>query len=182
MKLSRKQIVYGGLLAVAVVALGVDKIFFSAPSSAQGSLTPATPLAMPTESKPEPAAVAPPLPGPGEGLISDHLKTVPEVDLTKTGDAFSPSKAWMLFVRPPLPPCRLRRHHWRLRSITPALDFIAAHKLTGVLESHNGGAAIVDGEMLLIGQTLDGFTLTAVQSTTARFTNGTIVVELTIAQ
>lgn len=180
MKLSRNHIVFGSL-AVAVTALVVDKLYFSEPSSAQASLVSQAEPTPPAVNKPEAAPVAPPLPEPGEGLISDHLKTVPEIDLAKTGDAFSPSKAWMLFVRPPPPPAapppppEVKVDH-------TGPDFVAAHKLTGVLESHNGGAVIVDGEMLRVGQTLDGFTLTAVQSTTARFTNGTIVVELTIAQ
>jgi hypothetical protein len=180
LKLSRNYMVFGSL-AVAVTALVVDKLYFSEPSSAQASLVSQAAPTPPTVNKPESATVTPPLPEASEGLISDHLKIVPEVDLTETGDAFSPSKAWMLFVRPPpppppaAPPPEAKVDH-------SGTDFVAAHKLSGVLESHNGGAAIVDGEMLLVGQTLDGFTLTAVQSTTARFTNGTIVVELTIAQ
>ena len=180
MKLSRNYLVYGSL-AVAVTALVVNKLFFSQPSSAQASLVSQAEPTPPAVNKPEAAPAAPPLPEPSEGLISDHLKTVPEVDLTKTGDAFSPSKAWMLFVRPPPPPSPAAPPP-EVKVDHTGADFIAAHKLSGVLESHNGGAAIVDGEMLLVGQTLDGFTLTAVQSATARFTNGTIVVELKIAQ
>ena len=173
MKVNSKQVVYGGLLAIAVVALVIDRIFFAEPSKAQGS--PELP------SKPEPpVAVSVAAPAePADGLISEHLNSIPAVDLKVMPDAFAPSKAWILATQPPPPP---------LPAPVPdkvdhrAAEFAAAHKLSALLKSHNGGAAVIDGEMVRVGETLDGYTLTAVEGSSARFINGSSVVDLTMDQ
>lgn len=174
MRFSSKQIVYGGLLAIAVVALVIDRIFFAEPSKAQASPE------LPGKLEPPPAVSVAPVAEPADGLISEHLNSIPAVDLKAMPDAFAPSKAWILATQPPPPP--------PLPAPPPdkvdhrAAEFVAAHKLSALLKSHNGGAAVIDGEMVRVGETLDGYTLTAVQGGSARFTNGSSVVDLTMDQ
>ncbi len=184
MKLSKKQAVYGGLLAVAGVALTIDRLFFSEPATAQASPPSAQAVPeLPSVEKPaklEPATV---VALPGDDLISDHLKLMPSVDLQAMPDAFSPSKQWLLAVQPPpAPPPALPPAPPPDTTDHRALDFAAAHKLSAVLASRNSGAAIVNDQMVRVGQTLDGFTLTSVKSNTARFTSGSSVVDLTMGQ
>jgi hypothetical protein len=180
LKLSKKQTVYSGLLAVAVVALAIDRIFYSEPATAQASPVATQAQAAPALPSPEKTSTPEPaitVTAPSDGLISDHLKLMPMVDLKAMPDAFAPSKAWTLASRPPpLPSAPVEKIDHS------AADFAAAHTLSAVLASHNGGAAIVNGEMLRVGQILDGFTLISVKSNTARFTNGTSIVDLTMAQ
>jgi len=184
LKITKKQAVYGGLLAVAVAALAIDRLFFSEPSTAQASPAVAEAAAAPAlpsvekTGKPEPAVSDS---VPTDGLISDHLQSMPMVDLKAMPDAFAPSKVWTLACHPPPPPPP------PLPAPPPkidhsAADFAAAHKLSAVLTSHNGGSAIVDDEMVRVGQMIDGFTLISVQSTAARFSNGSAVVDLKMDQ
>jgi hypothetical protein len=175
LKLTVKQAVYGGLLAIAVVALVIDRIFFAEPSKAQAAPE------LPTAPTPAPAISLAPIAEPIDGLISDHLKSIPFIDLKLMPDAFAPSKAWLAAIQPPPPPPPV------LPPAPPpdttdhrAIAFAAAHKLSAVLKSHNGGVAIVDGEMVSVGQTVDGYILTAVDSTSAHFASGSSVVDLTM--
>lgn len=177
MKLSMKQAVYGALLAIAGVAFVIDRIYFAEPAKAQAAPE------LPVAPAPTPAVSLAPIAEPSDGLISDHLKSLPSIDLKLMPDAFAPSKAWLSAIQPPpatlpslppAPPPDTTDHR--------AIAFAAAHKLSAVLKSHNGGAAIVDGEMIQVGQMLDGYTLTSIQSGSVRFTSGDSVVDLTMDQ
>jgi hypothetical protein len=172
-----KQGVYGALLAIALIALVIDRLYFSEPSKAQASPE------LPVAPQPAPAVSLAPIAEPADGLISDHLKSIPPVDLQVRPDAFAPSKAWLAAIQPPpVPPPALPPPPPPDKIDHRAVNFVAAHKLSAVLKSHNGGAAIVDGEMVCVGQTLDGYTLTSIQSGSARFTSGSSVVDLTMDQ
>jgi hypothetical protein len=168
-KLTAQQKVAIGLLAVAVGALIVDRLYFT-PASAAGqepvraALPSAVAVARASISN---AAVAEaPL-----GLISDELKSIEPPAIGDIPDAFQPSHSWLASQQP----------------LTAApvdhssADFLAAHKLSGVLESTTGGVAIVDGQVLRVGQNLGDFRLRAVGSRWAEFTKDGNSVRLVMA-
>jgi hypothetical protein len=60
----------------------------------------------------------------------------------------------------------------------PAEVFKAAHRLTAVLFTERGRHAVVDGKMIMPGQSIDGFTLISVTHDTAVFRSGAVTAVL----
>jgi hypothetical protein len=61
-----------------------------------------------------------------------------------------------------------------------AREFAAQHKLTATFVGAEDGRAIVDGRGLMVGQTLDGFTLVSVDRVSAQWTREGVEVRLTL--
>ncbi len=169
MKLTNRQKAAFALLAVAVAALVVDRLYFTpASAAAQSPLARAVASAAPVVRVP--SAVGS-MAAPTLGLISDQLKSITTPDLSDLPDAFEPSHSWVASQQPT---AAAPTDH-------SAADFVATHKLSAVLESENGGVAIVDGQLLRVGQRLGEFALTAVGSRWAEFTKNGTSVRLTMA-
>lgn len=171
MKVTKSQQVYFGLLAVGLIALGVDR-FVLTPPAAQASddaqsllMKPADSAAAAGNATPAPTAVSI-QPNP----IADKLKQLSASVPAPKGemrDAFTPGNSWTGG------PAGLA---------TGAENFSLNHHLTGVLVSGRSGLAMVDGKDVLVGQTLDGFKLISVKPGMALFAAGDLQVTLRIAR
>jgi hypothetical protein len=162
----KSRIICIGLLAMALVAFVVDRLFFpseamkpasAVASSAQSEKVSGTlRLKVPdTFSDSGPAASPDPPPAPRLPVISERLKALAtggNLDPACLREAFAPSDEWLAVlsapkVAAPLPQADL------------AADFTRKHKLTSVLMAGSAGCAVVDGKIVRIGQELDGFRL-----------------------
>jgi hypothetical protein len=172
-----------GVLALALVAFAVDRLFLSSgqplkPASAVASpVQPAAPPMPPAVPLPAAAAAggtAPPAAAGGTAppaslapsqplVFSDRLKALAAAkDLApaRVREAFAPSPEWLATLQAPKPvetPVNLGE------------EFARKHKLTSVLLSGGVGRAIIDGKILTVGQKLDGFTLTGLAPDSATF-------------
>jgi hypothetical protein len=160
MKITNEQKIYVAVLGVAVAALLIDHAY-SGPHSAS-----AAPSALSAHTAVQPEPMIPvESPSLNEGMIASKLKAIPPFDLNQICDAFSPSKIWADSVQP--------------QSARPD-QFETSHKLSAVLSSHNGGGAIVNGELVRVGETVDGFKLMGVGARSAVFSKGTLRVDLNL--
>ncbi len=108
--------------------------------------------------------------------IADELDRVAATrgfDLVRIPDAFQPSSSWLT---------------GRMETEAPAPDRSAAerfkqdHTLTAVMVTGSKGYAIIDGEFLLMGQQMDGFTLVAVGNRSVVLESTEARVELTLPE
>jgi hypothetical protein len=175
--MNKERKIYVAIGGLALAILGADRLFFAAatsPDSASaGLIVPASAASAPGS----PARGAPPaidLEAASLALRTDQslpyrlesFSRANAYDLSAVGDAFLPSEAWQARVKPTPSPAD--------KSAVQPLDrrieqFIAGHKLTAVMLNADGGIAMVDGQPLRPGQTLDGFKLVAVHSGQAEF-------------
>jgi hypothetical protein len=155
--MTTKNKAYTAIVSVGLLALVIDRVYFTPPAAAAApaAIAEAVPHA-PLKTDGTSAE-----PGP-EGTIASKLAAVGLPDLQNLTDAFSPSKAWIGGSQPVVD------------------DFKTTHKLTAVMTSHSGGGAIVNGQLIKLGQTLDGFTLTTINSRTVEFVKGSTKVELSV--
>jgi hypothetical protein len=95
------------------------------------------------------------------------------LDASKTPDAFVPSPAWQ-----PVEPAS-----GSIGAELAAEEFRRRHTLTAVMALADRGACVVDGRSIQVGQSIDGYTLLAVQPRSATFENRAGVrVELTLTE
>jgi hypothetical protein len=171
MKLTRSQKTAIGLLGVALVALVIDRTFFS-PSEAGAAPVPAAQAAAAAaepaatgnkqESAPVPDALTAVL---SDALISSKLKSLTGVDVEHVRDAFAPSQQWVTAQRPPVATVAPPVHNI-------SADFVAAHRLNAVMASRStagGGEAIVDGQFVRVGQYIGSWRLIGVNKHSATF-------------
>jgi hypothetical protein len=174
MKVTKSQKVYFGVLAVGLLALGVDRFVLTPPTAAASDDAQSL-LVKPGDASTGAADAIPAIPASftiQANPISDKLKQLNDSVPASKGelrDAFTPGTAWT--------------------GATPAASATAAvvnfpdtHHLTGVLVSGRTGQAMVDGKDVLVGQTLDGFKLIAVKPGIAVFQQGDVQVTLRIAK
>jgi hypothetical protein len=159
MKITTKQKIYGVVLTLGVAAFIIDRAYFT-PSSAIAS-PPKAETSNHTDRNSDPQTLDPSTTS--ESLIAAKLRSISPLDWDHLADAFSPR--WMNINLP-------GGHS----------EFAMKHKLTAVLASHGGGGAIVNGALVRVGQSIDGFTLIAVDRQGAIFASGNTRVTLTINQ
>jgi len=157
MKLNRSRIIVLALLAVAAVALLVDRLLLApsatGPKQALGAsgTTPATTGVQESASA---------IDGDARPRFADRLRaTAEQCELDPAGmrDGFTPAEAWLkeLVAAPPpaesdpAPPA----------GPSPGDLFAQQHTLTSVIMTRSGGSAVVDGKVVPLKQTVDGFTL-----------------------
>src|SRR5262249_39681143 len=155
--------VYFGLLALGLVALLLDRCVFT-PASAEASDQASDLLITkaPPTSKESPAPVQKPSStapaGNPVGLKLSALSESMHLPQASVKDAFCPSQEWVNAATPPPPPSPAK-------PVTPAPvlpRFDQTHTLSGVMLSESSGAAMVDGKLVRIGQSIDGFKLVSV--------------------
>jgi len=165
MKLSKQRKATIAVLALALLAFAVDKVFLGAegagPRRAAGA-TPGLPAGAAHAAPADGATLAGIPTGPS---LADRLRDVAVSRDLKTDavrDAFAPAQSWM--PKPTTRPATTRPARQR-----PA--FGKTHTLMALMAGPNG-SAIVDGECLRIGDKLDGYTLVSVTRQAAVFQCG----------
>jgi hypothetical protein len=175
MKITKSQKVYFGLLAAGLVALGVDRFVLS-PQTAAAADNAQSLLIKPGDSVTASGNVL------SSSSTVTSLKTNPVADKLKRlndsvpaakgdlRDAFTPGAAWVSAVGGD--------------SSAPngVANFSQTHHLTGVLVSGRTGQAMIDGKLILMGQTVDSYKLIAVKTGIAIFEAGDVQVTLRIAK
>lgn len=168
MKLGRKQTIYGVVLGAAAVAFVIDRIFFSPPAAGAAPAMTARPAhAEPQAAPAVPVTVSQAVPA---GWLADRLRAATRKssqDLHDAGlrDVFVAPAGW----RPARPATAVVS--------APKVPLFAdafrrEHHLGGiVIEGHNS-RAIVDGQLIPVGQEFDGFRLVSLSRQSAQFVRG----------
>jgi hypothetical protein len=171
MKVSNKIKIYGAVLGLAVGAWGVDAAFFSAtPAKAVATATPTA-----AEATTDPAVAAAGMSdvvaaatsesetGIPANWISDRLRAWPgsgNLKLAGLRDAFAAPDAWIARQQPAVV----------AQSGQAADTFQKSHRLAAVLlDGKGGGRALVNGRLLPVGQSIDGYRLASVTKQSATF-------------
>ncbi len=166
MDLSPRQKVFVSILALGAGALLVDRAFLPGPKQAAAGTEPEAAGDAPASH----AAPGESLPSPSRGGLAERLDDLAVArgpDPFAMRDAFALPQSWLAQNQP----------------LGPAAErFREAHRLTGVMLSEAGGYAVIDGRCLLVGQTLEGFTLVAVSERSAVLESGSDRVELELVQ
>jgi hypothetical protein len=175
MQLTKKHKVYGAVMGLCAIALLVDQLVPGpARATAETSAASASDLVVPAEARGAGRAGAteqPPLWS--RSVIADRLETVAgehRVAVADVTDAFRPSALWM-------PETPMVVHGDENEA---AYRFRTGHRLTAVMNTADGGCAIVDGKGLFIGHQVDGFTLVSVGDRSAVFEGDGFRVEMTV--
>ena len=166
MKLTRERKIVGTVLVIALVGLGYDQLNSTPADDAAQYETGGGQLLLASTS------------GASNKSHANQLNVTDGVSLasrlsalaTKTGastpeqmrDAFRPVEGW--FNKPVVASTATGP------TISPAEKFAADHKLTATsLNTAGGSVAVVDGTLLHVGASLDGYRLISVTRTTALF-------------
>ncbi|MGB9626319.1 MAG: hypothetical protein ACPMAQ_15815 [Phycisphaerae bacterium] len=169
MRNRRKAYIYGGILALAVLALLIDRAMYTAPQGVSAAevppSTPAKASAADAARPPAPDAprrtAAPALPNAAARWLHD-LPDVPEVR-----DLFAPSN---LFP----PRSEAPEAETDVKHKDPVAEFVASHRLSATFRDGRSTCAVVDGRVLRPGHQLDGFRLVSVDSFRATFVQGSL--------
>ena len=165
MKVTKEQKIFIGLLVVGLVALGVDR-FMLTPSSAEASEDASTLLvAKPQAAKPTPPPNAKSAVAATANPVAQKLLALSEslhIANTPVKDTFATPVAWT--DKP--------------GTVAGGKRFDQAHSLSGVMVSGRHPAAMIDGKLVSVGQTIDGYKLVAVAQGTAVFQFGDTTVTL----
>jgi len=185
MKLTRERKIYGALLCLGVLALGIDKLFLSPPEApAQSAASLLINNGSPKNAviahnkpvvSPAPAAQSGEKPLMGLGVLAARMRDMAEVerlDLADAKDVFRPPVAWVGTTAAPQPV------QPTVTTIGPADTFRERHHLIALLKSSKGGMAILDGRSVRPGQSVDGFKLVQVGENSATFEGSGTKIEL----
>jgi len=165
MKLSAKQLVLFGILALAAGALIVDKTLsrlgVTNPNSASGEVSASNSAAIrPAEAR---ALVIEAGSAPAVDSLADRLDRLVEADHVVTvgwGDAFCPSGKWLTQGQPPGPQDSKPK---------AAQLFARTHRLQGVMVRGPRSRAVVNNQCVPVGCEIDGFRLVSVSPGQALF-------------
>lgn len=172
-----------GALGVGILALVVDRVMLG-PSEADAAAVPDDPAAGPVGSAPAvpsragevPPDAGRPLAWGGGPTLAERLRQaaerfadVPhEVGARSAMDgAFAPPPTWQT--------TSATMQAVPVQSVSPAEAFVSRHRLTAVLStgtSSGGGAVMLDGRVVRVGDQVDGWTLVAVHARGGEFVSG----------
>ena len=180
MKLTKQRKIYLAILALALVALAVDRLLSpsggTAPSEARASSdAPAAQRPAPEARKPEAKATAKDAPS-ASSVLADRLeemrreKGLDLADAAAVPDAFTAPKSW--------PAVSGAGQATPRQSL--AEKFAASHRLEAVMLGSESNYAVVNGRCLRVGETLDGFRLVAIGKQSATFDSEGLQVRLTL--
>ena len=172
MPITKSQKIALGFLGVAVVALVADRMTGKAAPSAQPPAASAfveasTPVLLESTAKSDVVAAT------SADTLAGRLALLDQgrPHTAAVRDAFKPSAKWLaeLSVAP-----------------TPALrsqvQFVATHHIKAIIEAGVHSAVEIDGSLIRVGQTIDGFQLDSVNHLSAEFSQGPAKVKLHILQ
>jgi hypothetical protein len=207
---TKSQKLSAGVLAIAVVAFGVDRYVLAPPDAGHSSTAASSEYAVSktssTSAAPNRRAVGPAvgsrdsasgsLTSSASGVtLASRLAAMGQqrrLTMASCGDAFRPAEAWLTALLPPPPPepkpavAPVATARPATRPVPPRIDyaalFIKRHSLTAVMKKQAGGMAIIDGKLYAAGQKLDGFKLVRVGMNEATFTGKGTTFELRMSQ
>jgi hypothetical protein len=163
MRFEKKHKIYAGLVGAALVAWGIDAVFFesaSSPGPAAGAAV-ATQESTSGAPLPQTAHLAQ---GRDDRWLSDRLRAWSAEhpsDPAAVRDIFAPSSSWAAWSRQTAAPATAPAG-------TAASEFKRAHHLSAVVITPSGRAsAVIDGQLLRVGQSVGGCRLVAVGSGSA---------------
>jgi len=174
MQKRRKTYVYGGVLALALLVLIIDRATRTAPKDVSAAEVPPPDKASASVA-PQPTAPrvpekdtpsAPPL------LAARWLRDLP--DVPEVRDLFAPSN----LLPPQTQPAEDAPHAPRKDT---AAAFARNHRLSATFRDGRSACAVVDGRVLRPGHELDGFRLISVDSFRATFVQGNLEAVLRLA-
>jgi hypothetical protein len=179
MKLTTKQKSAVVVLALCGAALALDRTLF-APNDAGAAPAPPAPPAAAAQSggaaSPASARPAAEAATARRTALAARLAAMVKdqaIDASNAPDAFVPSPAWQ-----PVEPVSSG-----IEAELAAEEFRRRHTLSAVMALADRGACVVDGRSVQVGQSIDGYTLLAVQPRSATFENGAGVrVELSLTE
>jgi hypothetical protein len=178
MKLTRERKFYAIICALALVALVVDRTMLSEASAGETGGDAAALLVGGAGSGGTRGASANPArtasAAPSAAAISDMLAQMAERNrrlLEQTPNAFQAGSGWSgADLAQPAP-----------ATIDVRVETFAKRKLTSLVAGGRGkGGAMVDGQMVHVGQSLDGFMLVAVDGQSALFEGRSVRVRLSL--
>lgn len=182
--MTKERIVLLAVLAVGGMALLVDRLILSNPGPSLASADAVTaasvtvaPAVTPSNAAPPPEAQS------GEStaasvtaVLARRLEEVAQAQLEDKAsprDAFTIAPTWMQVKTP---------QQQQADPVNVELErFARKYKLNAVLARDNGAIAIVNGQPLAVGQTLDGFTLEEVRKRSVVFRQGMHRMELSLS-
>src|SRR5262245_6656224 len=167
MKVTKQQKILGGLMLAGLVLVGADQVGLL-PGSAQASETAAeatSEYALPTAPAPATASAVPATVTTAPQVSVAHRlrqasKSIPDAPIR---DVFALGPMWLTPVPqdPKLDPTALAVE-----------QFKQSHKLRGVVQGSDRPTAQIDNQILVVGQSLDGFRLVSVSHRSATFEAG----------
>ena len=181
MRLSKQHKIYGVVLGLAAAAFAGDRFGLFGGSEAGVAETVA--VATSTERTPRvakpAAATAAPVATESQNNLADRLRAAATAgnvsDVTNVRDAFAADESWA-----PVKPAEVVAEA-PVEQVDDTVDrFLAAHKLSAVMKSSNGGIAVIDGRAIGKGQAVAGFKLVSVTERSATLRRGKYVVQMTL--
>ena len=178
MTLSKQRKVYLAVLGLGLLSLGADRLFLGGGQTAPEQAT-ASVIVAPSRS--QPSAPAKTVGGEAPAVITrvnalaERLAMVSSrqnVDPQAVPDAFELSPEWKAALHPPDGTDGTSK---RIAS------FQQTHHLTSVVMDKVGGSAIINDNVVRVGQELDGFKLVSVSRDLAALESGSLRVELKLA-
>jgi hypothetical protein len=170
---TRERKILGSILAIALVVLMIDQMS-KGPDAVDASVaeeTAATVVAAsggvaaaaPEQSNPTPVRVQP------VAQLLMEIRARRDADPLHIDNAFAPGEQW---------PDRTDQQATLDDQTSDPHAFAQAHRATGVMRSQRGGYAIINGNIVRVGQTLNGFTLTEIKQDRVVFRSDRWEVEL----
>ena len=184
MTLTKTQRIYVGILALAIGAFMVDRMFLSGgPAEAQAATPYQSPVALSVGSASSPAGSAGSAGSAGEALQLLAALAGERADLSELRNAFRPSPAWSADLFPPAPVAPTAPAESAPLAATPAKSaalqrFTQDHSVMSIIRTDEGGYALIDGQLVNVGNKLDGFTLVELTDSAAVFASDAGRVEL----
>jgi hypothetical protein len=178
MKVTSQQKVLGAVLIVGAIALTADRLVFLNRTASAETAPAASEYAMPAAptATAGTAASAPKAPVTGAAALSvaqrlrDAAKNAPQSD----GDAFTFPQSWRQAEPAAAAPDNA--------ATLAAEQFKSAHRLTGVLTANGRAVAMIDGRIVPVGQSIDGYRLIEISHRSATFELGHSQITLMMAE
>ena len=176
MKVTKQQKVYAGLLVLGLIALVLDRCVFTPASADASDQASDLLIAKPAQSKTESSAPARKATStaPTGNAVAQKLTQLSEsmhLPGAAVRDAFCPAPAWAADGAPKTPGAPKG-----ITAETP--NFEQTHTLIGVMLSGSSAAAMVDGTLVRVGQSIDGYRLVSVSKGRAIFRSGEVTATL----
>jgi hypothetical protein len=165
MKVTKQQKVYAGLLVLGLIALVLDRCVFTPASADASDQASDLLIAKPAQSRkdsPAPTRKATTTAPAGNpvALKLTELSESMHLPGTAVKDAFCPAPAWA--------------GEGKSNVGGEVRSFEQTHTLIGVMFSGGSAAAMVDGTLVRVGQSIDGYKLISVSKGKAIFQSGQI--------
>ncbi len=178
MMLTKQQKAFATVAVLAALALAADRLFFAPGMVTADTSEFAIDASGDEGSKSNAAKQSAAVPARISTVIAQRLDQIAQLesfDLSHVSDAFWPG--WYVAPEPEQLPAMEEAVPV---GPSPAEQFQQQHRLTAVMGTGQSGYAVVDGQMLRLGQKIDGFTLTAISERSAIFELGDLRVELAV--